>query len=283
MLDHFPPAWLLTWVSLMGLCVGSFLNVVIGRLPSEMSVVTPGSHCPKCKHELRWYENIPLLSYAFLKGRCSHCKVFISFRYPLIEALMMCLSAALWLRLGPTTTFLVWWPLSAALLTIAFLDVDHFWIPDIIVFPALFLVGGASLLPGGIGPLQALLGALPGFTLWLVAFLYGRLTGKEGMGFGDVKLLVLIGAALGPISGLHVLYASALQGIVIGSLVLATGGHQGAAEEDRVEFEDGWEPPAKAVPFGPFLVLAAFEVVLFTDFFHSLPVLLSTWIMEQLL
>ena len=267
----------------MGLCVGSFLNVVIGRLPCEMSIVQPPSHCPKCKHQLRWYENLPILSYLALRGRCSSCKVSISVRYPMVEALMMFLSAALWMRLGPTTEFVIWWPLSAVLLTIAFLDIDHFWIPDIIVFPSLVLVGLASLLPGGLEPLEALMGALPGLSLWLIAYVYGALTGKEGMGLGDVKLLILIGAAIGPMGGLHVLYVSALQGLVIGSLVVATGGHKGADEESRVEFEDGWEPPPRAVPFGPFLVLGAFQVVLFADFFESLPFVVSQWLVEKLL
>ena len=283
MLEYFPPAWLFTWVTLMGLCVGSFLNVVIGRLPREMSIVTPPSHCPKCKHQLRWYENIPVLSYLFLRGRCSGCKVTISIRYPMVEVLMMLLSAALWIRLGPTTEFLIWWSLSAVLLTITFLDIDHFWIPDIIVFPSLVLVLLASFLPGALSPVEALMGALPGLLLWAVAYGYAALTGREGMGFGDIKLLLLIGAAIGPMGGLHVLYVSALQGLVIGSLVLATGGHRGADEGERVEFDDGWEPPAKAVPFGPFLALGALEVVLFADFFESLPFRVSQWLVESIL
>jgi leader peptidase (prepilin peptidase)/N-methyltransferase len=127
------------------------------------------------------------------------------------------------------------------------------------------------------------MGALPGLSLWLIAYVYAALTGKEGMGLGDVKLLILIGAAIGPMGGLHVLYVSALQGLVIGSLVVATGGHEGADEDNRVEFEDGWEPPPRAVPFGPFLVLGAFQVVLFADFFESLPFVVSQWLVEKLL
>ena len=273
--------WLLIYVLFVGACVGSFLNVVVARLPRAMSVSHPRSHCPLCKHQLRWYENIPIISFLALRAKCSGCKAPIAFRYPLVEILMMALSGAFWFRFGMSFEFMVWWPLSAALLAIVFLDIDHWWIPDVITWPAMILVAGAAFLPGGITPLEAALGVIPAALIFAVGLFFKILLKKEGLGFGDVKLLLLLGLALGPMSGLHALFLAALQGAVIGGLVALGGGHQSEASQSQdTAFDDDWEPPPRAVPFGPFLVLGAFQVVLLPDIFESLPIKLGQWVLE---
>jgi leader peptidase (prepilin peptidase)/N-methyltransferase len=281
MVEELLGPWLIIYVLFVGACIGSFLNVVVARLPRAMSISHPRSHCPLCKHQLTWYENIPIVSFVALGAKCRGCKAPIAWRYPLVEILMMALSCAFWFRFGLSFEFLIWWPLSAALLAIVFLDIDHWWIPDVITWPAIILVAGASFLPGGLLPVEAALGVIPALLIFTVGLTFKWLLKKEGLGFGDVKLLLLIGLALGPMSGLHALFLAALQGAVIGGLVAMGGGHQSeASQADDIAFDDGWEPPPRAVPFGPFLVLGAFQVVLLPDVFEALPIKLGQWVLE---
>lgn len=283
MLAAFPEELLLTYVLFIGACTGSFLNVVIARLPRGMSVVHPRSRCPLCKHQLRWFENIPILSFLALRAKCASCSAPIAWRYPLVEFLMMALSAALWFRFGLSLEFMVWWPLSAALLAIVFLDIDHWWIPDVITWPAIVLVAGSAFLPGGLTPLHAAMGVLPALLIFAIGSIFKWGLKKDGLGFGDVKLLLLLGIALGPMSGLHALFLAALQGAVIGGLVAYGGGHESrASQADDLVFDDDWVPPPRAIPFGPFLVLGALQVVLLPDLFEALPVRLGTLAMEWL-
>ncbi|MBT6432549.1 MAG: prepilin peptidase [Deltaproteobacteria bacterium] len=280
MMEELLGPWLIIYVLFVGACVGSFLNVVVARLPRAMSVSHPRSHCPLCKHQLTWYENIPIVSFLALGAKCSGCKAPIAWRYPLVETLMMALSGAFWFRFGLSFEFLIWWPLSAALLAIVFLDIDHWWIPDVITWPAMVLVAGGSFLPGGLMPIEAAMGVIPALLIFSVGLVFKLLLKKEGLGFGDVKLLLLIGLALGPISGLHALFLAALQGAVIGGLVAMSGGHQSeASQADDIAFDDDWEPPPRAVPFGPFLVMGAFQVVLLPDVFEALPIKLGQWVL----
>ena len=267
------PAWLepllFFYTIALGACIGSFLNVVIARLPEGLSVVKPRSRCPKCGKEIAWYDNIPLVSYAMLRGRCRGCGVTIPLRYPLVEALTAGVFGAFYVRFGPSWDLAVWLPLSAALLAITFLDIDHWWVPDVITYPTMLYTFLAQLLPGQLGPVLALLGLAPALLLLAVAYVFEKVTGKEGLGFGDVKLLALLGLALGLSDALTTLLLAALQGAAVGTLVVLSGGHKQAeaAPTPAALADDDWQPDPHAVPFGPFLALACLEVVLLPDLF----------------
>lgn len=253
----------------VGAVVGSFLNVVIGRLPEGESVVRPRSRCPRCKQPIAWYDNIPIISWLVLGAKCRNCKLPISARYPLIELLMGCIGAASYVQLGLSFQLLVWFPLAAALLTITFLDIDHWWVPDVITYPAMIWALMGAMLPDGIGWMSALLGLLPALMLWALAWTFLKITKREGLGLGDVKLLALMGLILGPLGAVTALFFAATQGAVIGIIVIATGGHKSQAPQTPAD--DGWVPPPRAVPFGPFLALATFELVLAPDVFADVP------------
>ncbi len=268
------PQWLwLTYIALIGASIGSFLNVVIARLPTEESLVRPRSRCPSCKTPIAWYDNIPIVSWLVLRGRCRHCKAPISPRYLVVELLMAALSVALFARFGPTLELLVFLVLTAGLLAIVFLDIDHYWVPDVITFPAMALAGAAAFLPGGLTPYEALFGLMPAALIWGFAWLFEKVTGREGLGMGDVKLLAVIGLALGPLDCLSVLFLGAVQGSVIGIAVVLAGGHE--RKEVPPEADDGWRPHPRAIPFGPFLVLGFFEVLLLPEIFGRMPELMQ--------
>jgi leader peptidase (prepilin peptidase) / N-methyltransferase len=258
------------YITIVGLCVGSFLNVVISRLPENLSIVRPSSRCPQCKNPIAWYDNLPVVSWLVLRARCRHCKKPIPARYPLVETLTAGVFAAFYVRFGLTWELAAWLPLAAALLAITFLDIDHWWVPDVITYPAMVFAMACSVLPGRLGIVQAALGLLPALLLWGVGFAFEKILGKEGLGFGDVKLLALLGLALGLRETMALLFLGAAQGAVIGSLLLLTGGHEqskAGAPTPAALADDDWVPPARAIPFGPFLTLAAFEVVLLPDIF----------------
>ena len=269
---------LLIYVIGVGACIGSFLNVVIARLPEGQSVVRPGSKCPQCDSSIAWYDNIPVLSYLILMAKCRGCRAPISFRYPLIETLTAALFGALWVRFGLSWEFFLWMPLTTAFVAITFIDIDHWIIPDVIVFPMMIWVGVAVCLPTFITPDFALLGLLPAGLIFLVGWSFEKITGKEGLGFGDVKLLALIGLAVGPLVALNVLLLSSFQGAIIGILLrIFTPGHEAQKEKEDSEaqdteeskFDDDWVPPAHAIPFGPFLVLATLQCVLLPHIFGN--------------
>jgi leader peptidase (prepilin peptidase) / N-methyltransferase len=256
---------LLALAFVVGASVGSFLNVCIHRIPEDRSVVSPGSQCPRCETPIAWYDNVPVLSWLLLGGRCRHCAAPIAVRYPLVEVLGGLLAvAALW-RLGPTPMGVVAFAFTAALLLITFIDFDHFFIPDEVSLPGIAIGLGVSLLPGGIGLPDAVVGAaLGGGLLWLVAWGYERSTGVEGMGFGDVKLLAMIGAFLGWQALPVVLLVASITGSLAG--VLAIFGRRGRAGLRRVRRTLGPRATVPfirrrarttAIPFGPFLALGA--------------------------
>ncbi|MEK7705272.1 MAG: prepilin peptidase [Myxococcota bacterium] len=273
---------LVTYVVLVGAALGSFVNVVVARLPLGLSIVRPRSRCPACERTIRWYDNVPIVSYLLLRGRCRGCKAHIAIRYLLVELLMAALAGGLWTRFGWSLELAVWLLLVAALLAVLFLDIDYWWVPDVITFPAMALAAAASLLPGGLTPAQAAIGLAPAALLWAVAWGFERLTGREGMGLGDVKLLALIGLAVGAVDALSVLLLAALQGVVLGAVVLVTGGHRGAGATTvgGDTAGDDWVPPPRAIPFGPFLVLATLEVVLLPGQLGALPMRLASWLLE---
>ena len=265
--------WVLYAVALIvGLVVGSFLNVCIHRLPRQESVVWPGSRCPRCAAPIAWYDNIPLLSWLLLRARCRSCGGSISARYPLVELTTGLLAVLALVRFGPTPGGLVAFAFAAALLVVSVVDLEHLIIPDVVSLPGI-LVGLAvsALVPGGVGLWNAIAGVwLGGGLLWLVAMTYERATGVEGLGLGDAKLLAMVGAFLGWQAIPAVLVIASVVGTVAGLAVLLS--HEGRQAARRVRRMLGpaavavhWRRAARrtAIPFGPFLALGA-AVALFT-------------------
>jgi leader peptidase (prepilin peptidase)/N-methyltransferase len=234
-----------------GAIVGSFLNVCIVRIPKRASVVSPPSHCPQCNTSIPFYDNIPLISYLFLLGRCRSCKEKISPRYFVVELITALFAVALFREFGLGFTFLVSFVFVAALAVITFIDLAERIVPDVISLPGIiaglavsiinwyFSFDSHSIIPS---PVSSALGVLIGGGLLLsVAWAYQSLTGVEGMGGGDVKLLAMIGAFLGWPSVPIALFFASLSGSVIGlALMLKTR-------------SDG----KYAIPFAPFLCMGA--------------------------
>ncbi len=283
-------------LALLGLVVGSFLNVVVHRLPlmlerqwwgdvaaqlsdsdsfkrvfagpaperlalaagglekaiadlKPLSLARPASRCPACGHRIRFYENIPVLSWLVLRGRCSACKTAISVRYPLVEIATAVLFGAMAWRFGPQPLTLLWCAMGAVLLSLALIDWDTTVLPDALTLPLLWagLVAAALGWLPGLPLLQSLWGAAAGYlSLWSVYMLFKLATGKEGMGFGDFKLLAALGAWLGWQAILPIVLMASVLGAVIGLVMKATG-----------SLRDG-----RFVPFGPFLAGGGLVVML---------------------
>jgi len=293
-------------LGLLGLMVGSFLNVVVHRLPlmlerqwwadvagqlgdrdsfrrvfsaeapagltqagaalgktltalRPLSLAKPRSRCPACGHRIGWHENIPVVSWLALRGRCSACKTRISARYPLVELATAALFAAVAWRVGPQPATLLWCSAVAALLAASLIDWDTTVLPDVLTLPLLWggLVAAALGWLPGLSLAQSLGGAAAGYlSLWSVYWLFKLTTGKEGMGFGDFKLLAALGAWLGWQAVLPIVLGASVLGAIVGLGMKATG----ALREGRF------------VPFGPFLAGAGLVVLL-----AGLPQVLS-WI-----
>ena len=248
-----------------GACIGSFLNVCIYRLPADESVVRPASRCPGCATPIAWYDNVPLVSWAWLGARCRACGASIPARYPLVEAATGGLALLALVHFGATPEAAVVFAFSAALLLITFIDLDHRFIPDEVSLPGILVGLASSFLPGRVGPVDALLGVLVGGgLLWAVAWGYERSTGVEGMGYGDVKLLAMIGAFLGWQAVPAVLVVASLTGSFAGiALIGVRGGGRGGRRVVRRLGPGALIPFARraarrtAIPFGPFLALGA--------------------------
>ena len=244
------------------LLIGSFLNVVIVRLPRKMhwqwekdeqgaapppGIAWPPSHCPSCEHALSWWENLPLLSYLLLRGRCRACRAGISLRYPLVEALTALLSLIVVLILGPQWSTVAALVLTWALIALAFIDLEHFLLPDRITLPLLTVGLLVNTIGGFTDPLSALIGAVSGYgLLWAVYHAYRALTGREGFGYGDFKLLGALGAWLGWQLLPLIILLSAGVGAAIGITLILIRRHQRS------------EP----LPFGPFLAGAGWLALL---------------------
>ena len=296
-LDSLPPGLLSPWaLAVLGLAVGSFLNVVVHRLPlmlerqwwgdvaaqladgdsyqrvfaaaapermaqagsalgkslgalSPLNLARPASRCPHCGHRIRWYENLPVLSWLALKGRCSACGARIALRYPLVELATAALFAAVAWRVGPQWQAVLWCSVAATLLALALIDWDTTVLPDAMTLPLLWAgLAAAALgwLPG-LTLAQSLGGAAAGYlSLWSVYWLFKLATGKEGMGYGDFKLLAALGAWLGWQAILPILLMASVLGAAIG-LAMKAGG---SLREGRF------------VPFGPFLAGGGLVVML---------------------
>jgi leader peptidase (prepilin peptidase)/N-methyltransferase len=256
-------------LALLGLCIGSFINVVVHRMPimlergwrqdsaemlgvkideaEEITLSTPRSRCPSCGHRISWAQNIPVLSYLWLRGRCAACRSPISPRYPLIEILTGALFGVIGWQLGATPNSLLWCGFAAMLVTLAGIDWDTTLLPDNLTLPLLWAGLVASALGWTIPLADALWGAVAGYlSLWSVYWLFKLTTGKEGMGFGDFKLLAALGAWLGLKMVLPVVLAASVLGAIVG-IGMKIGG---ALREGRY------------VPFGPFLAGAGVAAML---------------------
>ncbi|WP_295445679.1 A24 family peptidase [uncultured Thiodictyon sp.] len=262
----------------LGLIIGSFLNVVILRLPRIMeagwrrecaaladpaassdepvlSLARPRSQCPTCGHRIRALENIPILSYLLLRGRCSACKASISLRYPLIEGLTAALTLLVVLHFGLSAQTLAALPLTWALIALAVIDYDTQLLPDSITIPLLWAGLLLSLFGLFTDPSAAIIGAAAGYlSLWSVFQLFRLATGKEGMGYGDFKLLALFGAWFGWQSLLQIILLSALAGALLGTLLIVTGRHARGAP----------------MPFGPFLAVAGWVCLIWGEPINNL-------------
>ena len=271
------PAALILVCVLFGLLVGSFLNVVIHRIPKMMeatwrqearelldqpaakgeetppifNLVTPGSHCPHCNHRIRWYENVPVVSWALLKGRCSGCKAPISKRYPIIELLTALVAGLCAWRFGydPWLIFMLYG--SFTLLALAVIDLDTTLLPDDLTYPLLWAGLLAAVL--GVSPValpDAVIGAMAGYlALWSLYWVFKLLTGKEGMGYGDFKLLAALGAWLGWQYLPVVVLLSSVVGLVFAVSMMASG---------SVKRDQG-------IPFGPYLAIAGWIALLWGE------------------
>jgi leader peptidase (prepilin peptidase)/N-methyltransferase len=181
------------YVFVIGSCIGSFLNVCIYRLPKDLSIVSPPSFCPQCRTPVRGYDNIPLLSYLLLRGKCRSCGAKISGRYPLVEALTGTFAVALFLKFGLSVSFFASFAFTAALIVITFIDLDHRIIPDVISLPGIAAGFGLTFLLPTPSWTESLIGlVVGGGSLYLVAIGYEALTKREGMSGRDVKLLTMI-------------------------------------------------------------------------------------------
>ncbi len=242
---------ILVFSMFFGAIVGSFLNVVILRLPKEdASIAFPASHCPKCEHPLAWYENIPVLSYIVQLGKCRHCKTSISLQYPIVELLMAILTAALVNRFGLSIAAAGYFIFTAALLVIIYIDIHLQIIPDSISLPGIVLGFLFSFINPYVNWLDSLIGlAAGGGVLYAVALLYFLWRRQDGMGGGDIKLLAMLGAFLGWQSLPFIFFASSLSGSVIGILAM------------RVQKKGG----QTRIPFGPFLSVAGLCYMFFSD------------------
>lgn len=234
-----------------GAIIGSFLNVVIGRLPLEgASIVFPGSHCPACKEPIRWYDNIPVISFILLRARCRSCGRRISPQYPVVELAMALLSLALFLKFSLSWAFGIYFLFSAALLVVIFIDFHHGIIPDGISLPGIVLGFVFSFVNPFVTWQDSGLGiVVGGGSLLLIFILYYLVTKVEGMGMGDVKLLAMIGAFLGWQSLPFVVLSSSVMGSLVGLGVMLknkTGGKT-------------------SIPYGPFLSMGSLLYLFFQE------------------
>jgi leader peptidase (prepilin peptidase) / N-methyltransferase len=226
---------------LFGAIIGSFLNVCIYRLPLGKSVVWPGSACPGCNRQLAWYENIPILSYAALGGRCRSCRVRISPRYPIIEAITAAMFAgALWYY-GPSAIFVSRILFGCALIVLFAIDLEHHLLPNVITLPGIVVGFGFSLItePGWRDSLIGIV--LGGGVLWAIAEGYYRIRHEEGLGMGDVKMLAMVGAFIGWKLTLVTLMMASFAGSIVGLLMIVS--RRGSMKY--------------ALPFGTFLAMGA--------------------------
>jgi len=262
--------------AMVGLLFGSFANVVIARFPvmlqrqwqqdcaetlgqpvspaPRFNVAVPGSQCPACKTSLRWYENIPVISYFLQMGKCRHCRSAISSRYPLVEIYSALLTAFAIATFGFNALGWSYALFIYALMVLTFIDKDHMLLPDQLTLPLVWLGLLVSLQLSPVSPTDAIIGAAAGYlSLWSVYWLFKLVTGKEGMGYGDFKLLAAIGAWLGWQMLPMIILLSSVIGALYGIAMILLRRHQ----------------QGKPMPFGPFLALAGIVALFFGDWLYS--------------
>lgn len=227
---------------ILGACLGSFGNVLIWRVPRKENFVWGRSHCPKCRAMIAWYDNIPILSYLILRGRCRSCAARISLRYPIVELITGALFAALFYRLGWSWFLLETLVFAFGLVVVSFIDLDHMILPDVFTLSGIVI----GLLGAALNPERSFWASLMGVLLgggflWLIAYLYYVFRKQEGMGGGDIKLLAWIGAILGWTAIPFVILAASLLGSLVGILA-------------AIRTKSGMQT---AIPFGPYLALGA--------------------------
>jgi leader peptidase (prepilin peptidase)/N-methyltransferase len=253
MMPPVPEPLVSIFVLLVGLVLGSFLNVCIHRLPRGESIISPGSRCPSCNSPIQWHQNLPILSWLLLSGKCASCSEPISFRYPLVEALAGGTLLALWLNFGPHMTFVISGLFALAMIALFFTDYDTQLLPDAITLTG--LVVGLALawfnpFLNGVGwnRLWAACGgaALGSGLLWGFGALYSKLRGVEAMGMGDVKMMAMVGSFAGPFGVLITIFAASLIGAAVGLLLIPL---RGRSLQDTL-------------PFGCFLAPAALAALL---------------------
>jgi leader peptidase (prepilin peptidase)/N-methyltransferase len=233
-----------------GACIGSFLNVCIYRIPVGLSIVHPGSSCPRCRKTIPFYDNIPILSYLLLMGKCRACQAPIALRYPFIELLGGGFALASVHAFGMTLNGVVIFIFIATLIVVTFIDLDHRIIPDVISLPGIPIFFLASWGVPTVSWQSSAIGILiGGGSLFAVAWIYQLITGREGMGGGDIKLLAMIGAMIGWQGIVFTIFAASAIGTVIGILAMCRSG----------------KGMRLAIPFGPFLSLGAVIYIFFGD------------------
>ncbi|HPA81522.1 MAG TPA: A24 family peptidase [Thermoanaerobaculales bacterium] len=237
----WPQPLVIVYALAVGAVVGSFLNVLIWRVPRGMSIIRPGSHCPACGAAIRWFDNVPILSWLALGGRCRRCRGRISLRYPVVEAAAGLLAVAALLRYGLSLPGLEALLFSWTSLALGLIDLEHQILPDVMTYPAIAFGLLCSILGGLTTFADALLGMLAGAAVpALVIVLYKLVRGIEGMGWGDVKYLAAIGAVVGLRDCLWVLVVAAVLGALVGLALILAGRGSGRTP----------------LPFGSFLALA---------------------------
>lgn len=262
-------SWLYVITIVIGLMVGSFLNVVIARVPQQLQwqwrgkleglpkpagVAGPVSRCPSCQQPIRWRDNLPLISFLILKGRCRSCNTAISGRYPLVEALCAGLSLVVVIVMGAQWTTLAALIFTWGLIALTFIDLEHFLLPDRLTLPLLAIGLGVNAVNTFTDLISALVGAIAGYgSFWIVFHGFRIVTGKEGMGHGDFKLLAALGAWMGWQMLPLIILLSAGTGAIIGITMLILQQHQRGQQ----------------VPFGPYLAGAGWLALLWgVDFNH---------------
>jgi len=242
------PYLLLFYTFFFGLCIGSFLNVCIYRLPLGKSIIRPHSMCPSCGHTIHALDNIPLFSFLILRGKCRNCDTRIPWRYPLVELITGLFAVCVFLKFGLQARTLIYFLFIAGLLVITFIDIDHKIIPDIISLPGIPAGFAAAFMIPDLSYKNSLAGILlGGGSLYAIAWIYTLITKREGMGGGDIKLLAMIGAFIGWQGVIFTIFSASAVGTAVGliQMIISRGNMK------------------LAIPFGPFLSIGAITYIFF--------------------